>query len=240
MEDTPQEIIEERHNSSRRDFLKKSAVTGAVVWSAPAISTLSSRAWADENGYEEPCECDEAAYALFVEADGIIIIPERYEPSIVTQEGESDFVAGVDLGLVEATLLNAGIPDNCHAHADVASVKVDLGVLGILGLDGVIEATVLTADAFGDGCEARSSIATLTVGGEEVLDLETPNLDVDVDLGPLVNATLVLNEQTGGTNNIAVNALHLNLTVLGALGNAVQTLELIVSHAESTCCPQAA
>ncbi len=70
MEDTPQEIIEERHGSSRRDFLKRSAVTGAVVWSAPAISTLSSKAWAQT--YDGVCECDEGAYALFATADGII------------------------------------------------------------------------------------------------------------------------------------------------------------------------
>lgn len=238
MEDTPQEIIEERHNSSRRDFLKKSAVTGAVVWSAPAISTLSSRAWAET--YNGPgngdCECDESAYALFATADGIIV---GTVGPIAESGNAPDSASVADLsalnGLVSARLL-ASRTEECRAHAEVAFVKIDLTVLDLALLDiAAIEAEVLNADANGETCTGDSDILvvrTIKTDGtvNEVAIGADPNSEVVLDLGALGSITLVANEQSGN-GSIAVNALHVFVNLLDA-----QTLDVIVSHAETTCC----
>ena len=54
---------------SRRDFLKKSLVAGAVVWGAPAVTSLpGGRAWAQTYGQ---CLCNGDAYGLRVIIPGI-------------------------------------------------------------------------------------------------------------------------------------------------------------------------
>ncbi len=125
----------------------------------------------------------------------------------------------------------------CNAHAEVAFVRIDLSVLGIQLLNiAAIEAEVLTADANGETCTGDSDILVVrtisTTGEVNVVDLGAdPNSEVTLDLGALGSIRLVANEQT--TNGaIAVNALHVFVNLLNA-----QTLDVIVSHAETTCCP---
>ena len=40
----------------RRDFIKRSAIVGGMVWAAPAISTLGSRAFASEHNGTPRCQ----------------------------------------------------------------------------------------------------------------------------------------------------------------------------------------
>lgn len=231
MEDTPREIVEEVHSSSRRDFLKKSAAAGAVAWSAPAISTLSSKAWADVYKPPKPdkCVCKEEAFALAAKADGII--DGTVGPiSKVGDNGGTESVADVSLldGLVTATLLEAETRE-CFARATVLNLAIDLDVLDIKLLDiSTIEVEVLTAEANGETCEGKSKVVNLRIDGDELTVKTAPNSTVDL---PLDLGSIIVNEQnTDGF--VEVNALHVFLDVLG-----LQTLDLIVSHARTTCCP---
>jgi hypothetical protein len=49
------EITEGASGLDRRTFIKRSAIVGGMVWAAPAISTLGSRAFALENGTGRDC-----------------------------------------------------------------------------------------------------------------------------------------------------------------------------------------
>lgn len=53
---------------TRRTFVTRSAVVGGMVWAAPAISTLGSRAFAETNG--TPRDCHAISYlALVIDTD---------------------------------------------------------------------------------------------------------------------------------------------------------------------------
>jgi hypothetical protein len=54
----------EGSTSDRRTFIKRSAVLGGMVWAAPAISTLGSRAFAETQG--TPRDCHAISYLAVV------------------------------------------------------------------------------------------------------------------------------------------------------------------------------
>lgn len=248
--------------TSRREFLKKSAVAGAVVWSAPAIATLpGGGAWAAQYG-PGACDCTENAYALKVFAAGIINISE-----IVLPQNGATSVATVNVGngLIVANVLNA-TTDNCAARASVLDLTVNLGdilqVGGLLNLGltlPTIFATVLesTASANGGCPEANANIARLELGGSNLLTVGTgPNTGVNLDILGAVIAQVIINEQgtdcVNGQTSAFANALHIHIelnlgNVIGTGGlinlgglvnltNLTQVIDVVVSHAEVAGC----
>lgn len=249
--------------TSRREFLKKSAVAGAVVWSAPAIATLpGGGAWAQT--YGNGCDCEENAFALFLEASGIINIAPTTVPADVP--GELLFVSVGNL--VQARVLPADT-ENCFARASVADVTVNLGAIldvgGLLSLNldlPTIFATVLEsrAEANGGCPTASSSVVRVALNGDDALIVGL-NADINLDVLGAVAVSLVVNEVeledcNDGQTRAFANALHLVLDIdlggvvdgllgngglLGGLinidlGSLTQHIELIVSHAEVTGC----
>lgn len=229
MEDTPQEMLPERHGTSRRDFIKRSAVTGAVVWSAPAISTLSSKAWAQT--YPAPCVCTEGAFALSVDVnalDDTLDVSTVISPVGPAGPDETNFdeLLGVNVGngLVTASAARATTRE-CFAQAELLDASIDLSQIGVTGV-GVITAEVLKATATGADCATNCEITNLAIGGDPVL-LVDGKANISLLDGAVVIA--VCEEITNGT--ASVNALRITVNLPDIL-----TATIIVSHAETTCC----
>ncbi len=248
MEDTPQEIIEERHGSSRRDFLKKSAVTGAVVWSAPAISTLSSRAWAQTYDGDGDGRCTGQAYNVFVRATGLIdgtVGPLNQSPANQDFERDCivDLVANLGGGNPEVVVGVACVENDfdgrCCTRSELTNVRVDLTeILRLPPLTPItLTADLITAEACA-GCGATPAAdsalanAVLTVGNNVVaLDADAaPNTEVaNLDILGLADVELILNEQAVIPGGIEVNAVHLTVRLL----DGTQTVDVILGHAEA-------
>jgi len=202
----------------RRDFLKKSLVAGAVLWAAPAVTTLpGGRSWAQTYGAQ--CTCNGSAYALSVSLLG-------GPPTIFGQDGSVATVGPIPVpggGNITATLLEADdtstVNGTCDAHAEVASLRVTIGT-GPTALK--VVAKVLFSDAQAGcapcGTVGASSIASLTVGTTTINVTGACNLDV-LGLG-----LVFVNQQSCSGNTVAVNALR--ITVPGIA-------DIIVAHAEA-------
>lgn len=204
---------------SRREFLRKTAKAGAVVWAAPAITSLSAGpAWAQTAGTGPPppppenC-CTADAYGLRV------IIPLL---SIDTTLGVDGCV--VDTGVLGdpavATVRAAAVCGEtakpaggpCNATASVASLAVTIGA------DTSIAATVLGSSAeapCAPNCDTNgnSTILTLVINGEPIDVGTDPNFDVA--------GLLVVNEQICNSGLFTVNAIHITVP---------EIIEVIVSH----------
>ena len=72
MEETPEQGIGSS-GVSRRDFVKKSAILGGMVWAAPAISTVGSRAFAQQAPGGSPIVVEDCLnfYQAKFETDGL-------------------------------------------------------------------------------------------------------------------------------------------------------------------------
>jgi hypothetical protein len=222
MSDEPRE----KTDSGRRDFLKKSLVTGAVVWGAPAVTSLpGGRAWAQTY---EPCTCNADGYGLSLSLLG-------GPPTIFGQNGS---VVNVNVpipvvgGSVVATAVTGSATDSidgaCSGLGQIAAATVTVGPS--LAPQLVLSVTVLTATASAN-CQpcattGSSTIATASASGSlvggniDVLADATCNTDV-LGLG-----IIVVNEQSCDANpgTLSVNALH--VTVPGVI-------DLILGHAEA-------
>jgi hypothetical protein len=64
------EVMEDTSGLDRRTFIKRGAIVGGMVWAAPAISSLGSRAFAADNG--TPRKCTEiSTLAIVFTIDGV-------------------------------------------------------------------------------------------------------------------------------------------------------------------------
>lgn len=209
-----------RVDSGRRDFLKKSLVTGAVIWGAPAVTSLpGGRAWAQTYGQ---CTCNGSAYGLR------IIVPNLgYDQTF----GEDGSVVDVDEipigGSVSGTVItgndSSSVDGSCGGNASIAT----LGVFGGPGFTVEAELISSQASATCDGCgtSGSSNIALLEVNGVPIAVTGTCNFDV------LGNGAVIINEQSCDANgNLTVNAIH--VTEPGQF-------EVIAAHsvAGATGCP---
>lgn len=211
---------------SRREFLKKGAAAGTLVWAAPSIATLpGGRAWAQT--YPRDCPCTADAFGLRV------IIPPL---GINETFGVGGCVADVNVGVAgTATVTSAtvcgeadsdGSDGACSANASIETLNVVVGPP--LAPTLTVAASVLTSEATAqcDPCNntGTSTIASLVVNGITVTALSECNNDV-LGLG-----LITLNEQTCAGDTLSVNALH--ITVSGII-------EVIVAHSEAGgvgCC----
>jgi len=211
---------------SRRDFLKKSIIVGAAVWTAPAVISLpGSRALAAS----PVCECSASGYALSVKL--LTLAP------IVLGQSSVCVLGPLPIGLPNVASVNASIICSsvvgCQDTSDVASVDVTVGLDAAPTLR--INATVLESQATAD-CNAcnttgRSLIASLTVNNTNVTAASlTCNNDILATLGLGALGSLIFDEEVCTGDSLSVNALH--LTVPGII-------DLVVAHSEAsaTGCP---
>lgn len=209
----------ERADSGRRDFLKKSIVAGAVVWGAPAVTSLpGGKAWAQS--YND-CLCTADAYGLRVIIP-IIGLDQTFgvDGSLVNVSPIAIPVVG---GSVAATAVtgtdSSSAGGACAGMASVATLNLQVGptLAPIL----TVTAAVITSQAsatcpFPCGTAGSSSLANLVVNGININATSQCNNDV-LNLG-----LVILNQQTcDADGNLTVNAIH--ITVPGII-------EVIVSH----------
>ncbi|MEX2556719.1 MAG: choice-of-anchor P family protein [Actinomycetota bacterium] len=209
----------EKVDSGRRDFLKKSIVAGAVVWGAPAVTSLpGGRAWAQTYG---ECSCNGDAYGLR------LIIPALGLDQTLGVDGSLVNVSPIAIpvvgGSVAATAVTgldgSSVNGACFGRASVATLDLQVGpaLAPIL----TVAASIITADASAScppcATSGQSSIANLVVNGITVNATSACNNDV-LNLG-----LVVINQQScDAEGNLTVNAIH--ITVPGII-------EVIVSHA---------
>ncbi|MGH2705953.1 MAG: choice-of-anchor P family protein [Actinomycetota bacterium] len=227
--------MDDHGRQSRREFLKKSAVAGAVTWAAPAITTLSGgRAWAQQ--YPTPCECTAHAYGLFLR------IPDLNIATTVDCLSQINIVndpPGPTNVRVTGVLVCGTSTENgtCTAQATVTSLDVRVTV-GLVALPR-IRADVLTSEVSVTcpGCEFASSgeVVKLRIGqGITLVEVQVtgaPNQQVSA-----LGLSIIINEERCVDGTLERNALHVSSPLLGGV-------DLIVSHAEVTgqgcTCPAA-
>ena len=208
----------EKVDSGRRDFLKKSIVAGAVVWGAPAVTSLpGGKAWAQS--YDD-CLCTADAYGLR------IIIPILGFDQTFGVDGSLVNVAPIAIPVVGGSVAATAVTGTdsssaggaCAASASIATLNLQVGptLAPIL----TVAAQVITSQASAScppcGTAGSSLLAGLQVNGINITALSTCNNDV-LNLG-----LVVLNEQTCDSDgNLTVNAIH--ITVPGVI-------EVIAAH----------
>ncbi|HEX2027375.1 MAG TPA: twin-arginine translocation signal domain-containing protein [Nitriliruptorales bacterium] len=187
-------------DQSRRDFLKRSAATGALMWSAPAILSLpGGGAWA--NQYPCPCPgCDAQATAASIG-----------QLALVRSDSGCQCLANATLGSgtpsLSAQVACAEANDAaCTARAFLAGVRIQIG------LNTFITATTLSSCVdCGTGNSFVADLALLVGSQSTPLQLSANCNGTVLGLGNL--ATAVFNEQTCANGVLTVNALR--VTVLG-------------------------
>lgn len=234
------------NDASRRDFLKKSLVTGAVIWSAPVVTSMpGGRAWAQEY---VACVCNSSAFGLRV------IIPLLSFDQTFGIDGcfADTGVLGIpDTVTVSAQVIcgsDASQDGDCSARADITLLDVIVGpVVPVTAPDGTlrVQAGVLHSEAsatcddcvspVGDSTAASARVAGTAVGGPITVDVDTAcNLDV-LNLG-----IVKVNEQTCNPDgSLSVNALHVRFPATGD-----PLVEVIAAHSQAgsvrsdgTVCP---
>ena len=205
-------------DTGRRDFLKKSLVAGAVLWGAPAVTSLpGGKAWAQSYGPQ--CACNGSAYALSVSLLG-------GPPTVFGMDGSVAAVGPIPIpggGSISATLLEANdtssINGVCDGHAELATIAVQVGT-GPTALR--VNAKTIFSDAQAGcapcGTTAASSIASLRVNGINVNAFGVCNLNV-LGLG-----LVFVNQQSCSGNTLGVNALRITVGTI---------VDIVVAHAEA-------
>lgn len=200
--------------ASRRDFLKRSAVAGAAVWTAPAIASLpGAGAWAAD-GTPCPCESDALALAVRIPPSGSLVdlaFDRGAEDPCVANVDTKEQTTALGTIRVQATTVCADespagtVP--CTAEASIQTLDVTGTALGTLS---PISTTVLASQASANcfPCEVRgsSTIASLTVGTTTV-DVNSLLGSCNVDVLGL--GVIVFNEQACAGETLTVTALHL-------------------------------
>lgn len=216
MIDDPTETEAAGSGLGRRDFLKRSALTGAVAWSAPTVLSLpGGAAWAQ-------------TYCCSAEADGLIVrVPDNgdivnvdlpggpNEYVLDTGEGGIVLLGGIEIR-VQVITARTDEPQGgpCTAVAEIANLSISGDPLGNLD---PIQLRVLTAEGSAPcppcngGTTADTSILELTLGSlgtpPPLLDLSACNLTVD--LSPIVK--LDIGKQVCEGNTLTASALELVL-----------------------------
>lgn len=205
-EDAPQST----QGSSRRDFVKKSLAVGAVVWSAPVVTSMpGGRAWAQQY---PGCACNADAYGLFVSIPALAIeqtfgvggcVANVNQGSSPTASVVATTVCGTSFSTV-----NAG----CSAEATIATLDVIVGpkATPTLRVRAGVLLTTASASCSPCGTTGDFSAAFVTVSGSLV------GGTINVNVGAACNTSIaggivVVNEQTCDGNQLNVNALHINV-----------------------------
>jgi len=210
-------------SDSRRDFLKKSVVVGAAVWTAPAVLSLpGGKAWAQQYPV---CNCNADAYGLRV------IIPLLSFDQTFGVGGciaDTGSLGSPTIATVRAKVVcgeaSSSVDGVCSADANVDKVLITVGNPATLR----IAATVLQTSA-GAACGTCN-----TTGNFSIVNLQVNGTTINVggvcNFHPLGLTAVTINEQTCNGDTLSVNAIHVNVPGV---------IEVIVSHSEAgaTGCP---
>lgn len=151
-----------------------------------------------------------------------------------------------DPPIVTASILKAvSLGSGNVAESTAATLQVEVILDGLNIKAGVLQAhSEATCDEQGNiTLSGHSEIAELEINGQVIQVSGEPNQTIEIPVGGLATATIIINEQTNpAANAIEVTALHVTVEALGA-----KVAEVIISRAKSdiTCaggdgddCPQ--
>ncbi len=212
---------------SRRELITKGAAAGGLVWAAPAISTISSKAAAASPG----CVCTSAGTGL---RGSVTLLGNT---TTLGPFGTNGCVANVDvLGVVLAQTVcgsASGDPD-CTAEASLVSLQIGFaGVPAALVQVGAATANVSAPNTTPCGAASGSStLASLSIGGNPIVISGAPNQAIT--LGPV---SVIINEQCcNASGQSVVRALHV---VVSDPLNPLIGAEVVVAEAVAgaSCCP---
>jgi hypothetical protein len=99
------QVTEEASGLDRRTFVKRSAIVGGMVWAAPAITTLGSRAFAATGG--TPRKCVDISYLAVVVTTNAGTFRFKYEANGACEDGANAEIAHcpTPTGWADATTL---------------------------------------------------------------------------------------------------------------------------------------
>jgi hypothetical protein len=86
------QVTEEASGLDRRTFVKRSAIVGGMVWAAPAITTLGSRAFAATGG--TPRKCVDISYLGVVVTTNVGTFRFKHNSTGVCQDGQDERFPG--------------------------------------------------------------------------------------------------------------------------------------------------
>jgi hypothetical protein len=180
---------------NRREFLKKSALTGAVMWAAPVVTTLPKAAAAGTTPAPCPCaNCVAKATALSSLGITLGVASGSDCNCVLDAKIKVDKIAGVSAQVACGKADNA----TCTASSYVAGIRIRVGdLLNLLGvkIGGIfIEATVLNSCV--DCGTGASSIAQLKLVTRDLLGILQLSVDLNVVAG--CNTGLNLSGNVGG------------------------------------------
>jgi hypothetical protein len=208
---------------SRRDFLKRSAVAGAVVWAAPAVTSIpAGRAWSQT--YEEPCVCTASGFGLRIVVP-LLGIDQTYDtgaadpPVLDVDTGVLNLPIGTLRVQARVITANDGVPaeGGCHATASLAGLLIMGTALPLLIRP--IRAATLASEAHARCDDCNTGGASVIAG----LQIGAATIPVGVcNLG--VAGVVTVNEEFCADGMLNVNALHVNIPGV---------VEIIVAHTEA-------
>ena len=231
MADETRESVRETVDTGRRDFLKKSIAAGAVVWSAPVVTSLpGGKAWAAPYPCPNPAgPCTGTAYGLRIQVASLVVgpIPSAPGPS------PTCLINPAVPPIINLAATVCGDADTTACRFDGYIENLDLDIASALGLPLLsVQASVLRATASVSGdcppCSAFGSsiIAGLVVNGGAINVTSPCNTTIPVLNPPLNLANVFLNEQTCDANGVlTVNAVRITVPAVG--------IEVILGHAEA-------
>jgi hypothetical protein len=153
-------------------------------------------------------------------------------PSSGGAQEASPLLSVSEPGLLSAEVVHATtVGEGNSSHSEAALANVSLTVAGNSISADFLEARA-TATCTGSGASASGSsdIATLVINGQTIPVSGAPNQTVDL---PLNSGEVIINEQnSNGTGDITVNALHV-------IVNGVADVIVSQAHADITCQPVA-
>jgi len=217
--------IEEKQAASRRDFLKKSVVVGAAVWTVPAVTSLpGGRAWAAEYPV---CNCDASAFALSVAVLGGSPIIFGAPPGCVLPVGPIVVPPVTVTASIVCGNASSSVDGACSANAGIVQ-SLNVTVAGstpvsppLLTVDAHVLTSQVNADCTNCSLSGSAQLADLKINntvvnpnlltcGEDVLNLHLVKFDEEICSGDTLN----------------VNALHIGFP---SLANP-SIVNIIVAH----------
>lgn len=193
-------------DQSRRDFLKKGAIVGGAVWTAPSIVTVSSALAASS---PRPCACTTCtASATAVAVTGVV--------ALGTASGSGcSCPLTVPVGPVTVTAACAKADNaSCSASSYVANVSI------LLTATTFLKATVLSSCVqCGTGTSIVTDLAVDVMGTSTPLTLSSNcnGTPVNVNVGGVNLATVVFNDQTCSSGVLTVAALVVTILASGVV-----------------------
>ncbi len=198
---------------NRRDFLKKGAVAGGLLWVAPAVSKVAIAKAAPGSPTPVGCTCAANAFGLQVIIPSLAINQTFGVGGCLT----GNITVGVP-GLSVFASAICGDVTGCAATASIANLKVETSALSV-------HATVLRSAA------SASCTPCNTTGDSQIANLKINNAQVSIGTCNLsLLGLVVVDEQTCVGDTLSVNALHILVPGL---------IEVIAAHAGAgaTGCP---